>query len=137
MPSFLELTPKWHTATVFIETPDGVEQCEVTGIPLSQLAAIAKRFPAFNNVIEGNGGLMSASEAMAALVGAGLGHFGDAEYEAKADRFPAGTIMAIAMQVWALTFPPAAVPLGNGVDVAADAFAQIAETAALPKLLNS
>jgi len=102
--SFLDLVPKRPTATVTIDTEDGLAQFEVTGVPLSQLAEIGRRFPAFARVIEGGAGLLSATEAMPALVAAGLGHNGDAAYERQAANLPSGVMMHIAGEIVRLTF---------------------------------
>lgn len=114
MTSFLDLVPAWHTATVTIDTNDGSAEFEISGLRLAQLAAICKRFPSFAAVIEGGAGLLSASEAMPALVAAGLGHFGDAQYETQAASLPISTTVSIAGEIMRLSFPPAPVPLSNG-----------------------
>jgi hypothetical protein len=106
MANFLELTPRPYTEVLEIETADGPAMLELAGIKLGTLADIAKRFPAFARVIEGGvGSIMEASEAMPAVIAAGLGHTGDAEYEKKVREFAAPDIMTMAMTVLRLTFP--------------------------------
>jgi hypothetical protein len=106
MANFLELTPYAYTEQIEIETADGPVTLELGGIKLSTLAEIAKRFPAFARVIEGGiGSIMEASEAMPAVIAAGLGHVGDAEYESKVSEFAARDIMTMALTVLRLTFP--------------------------------
>src|SRR4051812_30932489 len=87
---FLELVPAWHSTMVTIDAADGPVEFEVRGIKLAQLGEICKRFPAFARVIEGGAGLLSATDALPALVAAGLGHFGDAKYEEQAASLPIG-----------------------------------------------
>ena len=107
MISFLDLVPKRPTAIVSIEAEDGeVEQYEIKGISLAQLAEIGRTYPSFARVIEGNAGLLSASEALPAIIAAGLGHHGDAQYEKQAAALPSGVVIAIAGEVVRLTFPP-------------------------------
>lgn len=128
---FLDLVPAWHSATVTIDADGGPVEFEVRGIKLAQLAEICKRFPAFARVIEGGAGLLSASDALPALVAAGLGHFGDAKYEAQAASLPIGNTVAIAGEVMRLSFPAAPGPLVNGADGAA-----LPETAAPPDQIS-
>jgi hypothetical protein len=107
MVNFLELTPKFHTERFVLETADGTVELDLGGVNLGTLAAIAKRFPAFTRIIEGAGGgsIIEASEAMPALIAAGLGHADSPEYEAKIGQFAAADIMTMAMTVLRLTFP--------------------------------
>jgi hypothetical protein len=103
--SFLDLVPKRPHATVVIESEDGPAEFEVTGVSLSALADLGRKFPAFARVVEGGAGLLSATEAMPALIAAGLGHHGDPEYEQQAAQLPADIIIALAAEVVKLTFP--------------------------------
>jgi hypothetical protein len=106
MVNFLELTPRSYTEQLEIETADGPVTLELGGIKLGTLGDIAKRFPTFARVIEGGvGSVMEASEAMPAVIAAGLGHTGDAEYENKISEFAAPDILTMAMTVLRLTFP--------------------------------
>lgn len=137
MPSFLDLVPQWHTATVTIDAKSGPAEFEVSGIKLAQLAEICKRFPAFARVIEGGAGLLSAIDALPSLVAGGLGHCGDAKYEAQAASLPIGTLTAIAGEVMRLSFPAAAVPLSNGADVTAPEAAAAPPDQTSPRLLSN
>jgi hypothetical protein len=105
--SFLDLVPKRPTAMVGIEAADGeIVQFEIKGISLSQLAEIGRAYPSFARVIEGGAGLLSASEALPAIVAAGLGHYGDKQYERQAATLPSGVVIQLAGEVVRLTFPP-------------------------------
>jgi len=103
--SFLELVPKRPTAAVSIETEDGAAEFEISGVALSALADLGRKFPTFARVIEGDAGLLSATEAMPALIAAGLGHHGDPQYEQQAAQLPADIVIALAGEVMKLTFP--------------------------------
>jgi hypothetical protein len=103
--SFLDLVPKRPRATVVIEGETGPAEVELTGVSLSQLAEIGHKFPAFTRVMEGNAGLMTATEAMPALIAAALGHHGDPQYEDQAGRLPPDIAIALAGEVVKLTFP--------------------------------
>jgi hypothetical protein len=103
--SFLELVPKRPRMTVTIESESGPAEFELTGILLPELADIAKRYPSFAGVIEGGAGLFTATDAMPAIVAAGLGHHGDAEYEKRAAQLPTDLVLAIAGEIVKLTFP--------------------------------
>lgn len=110
--SFLDLVPKRPTAVVAIEAEDGgVEQYEIKGISLAQLAEIGRTFPSFARVIEGGAGLLTATEALPAIIAAGLGHHGDAQYEKQAASLPSGIVIALAGEVVRLTFPPERPPI--------------------------
>lgn len=77
---------------------------EIGGISLAHLADIARKFPAFARVIEGGAGLLTASEALPAIIAAGLGHPGEAQYERQAGSLPSDLVIAIAGEVVRLTF---------------------------------
>jgi hypothetical protein len=103
--SFLDLVPKRPKATVAIEAADGeMAEFEIGGISLACLADIARKYPAFARVIEGGAGLLTASEALPAIIAAGLGHHGDAQYERQAGSLPSDLVIAIAGEVVRLTF---------------------------------
>lgn len=104
--SFLELMPKRPKATVAIEAADGqIAEFEIKGISLSQLAEIGRKYPTFARVIEGGAGLLTASEALPAIIAAGLGHHADAQYEQQAASLPTDIVIALAGEVVRLTFP--------------------------------
>lgn len=103
--SFLDLVPIRPRATVVIDSEAGPAQFEVTGISLANLAEIARKYPAFAKVVEGNASLMAATEAMPALIAAGLGHYGDPEYERQAGLLPPDLVISLAGEVVKLTFP--------------------------------
>jgi hypothetical protein len=103
--SFLELVPVRPHATVVIEGEAGPAQFEITGITLTALAEIARKYPAFAHVVEGNAGLMTATEAMPALIAAGLGHYGDPDYERHAGLLPSDLVISLAGEIVKLTFP--------------------------------
>jgi hypothetical protein len=103
--SFLDIVPKRPRATVMIDSEDGPAAVELTGVALSHLAEISRKFPSFARVIEGDASLMSASDAMPALIAAGLGHHGDPQYERQAEQLPPDIAIAIAGEVVKLTFP--------------------------------
>lgn len=106
--SFLDLVPTPPSATVQLETADGPVALELTGLRLQTLGELAKRYPAFGRIIEGGpGSIIQASDALPAVVAAGLGHPGDAQYEAKVASFATAHIMQMAMAVVRLTFPQA------------------------------
>jgi hypothetical protein len=105
--SFLDLVPKRPTITVTIESHDGQSlPFEITGVALAELADIAKKYPAFLGVIEGNDGMFRASEALPALIAAGLGHHNDSEYERQAAKLPASVVLGLAGEIVKLTFRP-------------------------------
>jgi len=67
--SFLELVPKRPSATITIEAADGAMAAfEISGVPLVQLAELGRRYPSLTRVLEGNASIISASDAMPALV---------------------------------------------------------------------
>jgi hypothetical protein len=103
--SFLELVQIRPHATVVIEGEAGPAPFEITGVTLSALAEIARKYPAFAKVVEGNAGLMSSTEAMPALIAAGLGHHGDPDYERHAGLLPSDLVIALAGEIIKLTFP--------------------------------
>jgi len=110
--SFLELVPKRPKATIAIEAEDGAKaEFEIAGISLAHLAEIGRKYPTFAHVIEGGAGLLTASEALPAIVAAGLGHAGNAEYERKAASLPTDIVIALAGEVVRLTFPPDRPPI--------------------------
>jgi hypothetical protein len=119
--SFLDLTPKAAVATVTVQGDAGPETYEVTGLTLAQLADIAKRFPAFARVVEGEAPLLTASDALMAIIAAGLGQCGNTDYERKAASMPGGLALSVAGEIMGLTFARAANPLPNGADGAAAA----------------
>jgi len=103
--SFLDLVPKRPTSTVTIEAEDGERvPFEVTGVPLAQLAEISRKYPSLGRVLDGSAGIITASDAMPALVAAALGHHGDAQYERQAGSLPSDLVIAIAGEVVRLTF---------------------------------
>jgi hypothetical protein len=104
--SFLELTAARPHSSVTIETEDGKAEFEITGVSLAELADISKKFPSFLRVIEGDGGMFSASEALPALIAAGLGHHNDSDYERHAARLPASVVLGLAGEIVKLTFRP-------------------------------
>jgi hypothetical protein len=107
--NFLDLDPQPAVDTVTLQTRSGPVELELTGVRLSTLTELARKYPAFARVVEGGAGsIIEASEAMPALIAAGLGHAGDLEYEAKVRQFGAADIMTMAMVVVRLTFPTAA-----------------------------
>jgi len=106
--NFLDLDPQPAVDTVTLQTKGGPVELELSGVRLSTLTDLARKFPAFARVVEGGAGsIIEASEAMPALIAAGLGHAGDQEYEAKVRQFGAADIMTMAMVVVRLTFPAA------------------------------
>jgi hypothetical protein len=104
--SFLELTAARPHSSVSIETEDGKAEFEITGVSLAELADISKKFPSFLRVIEGDGGMFSASEALPMLIAAGLGHHNEVEYERQAARLPANMVLGLAREIITLTFRP-------------------------------
>ena len=104
--SFLELAPKRPRATVTIQAEDGSAEFDITGVSLSELADIVKKFPSFLRVMEGNDGMFSATDALPMLIAAGLGHHASAEYERHAARLPANIVIGLAGEIIKLTFRP-------------------------------
>jgi hypothetical protein len=103
--SFLDLVPKRPTAIVTIDGEAGPAEFEVTGIALSQLAEIGRKFPAFARVIEGGATLLSATDAMPAIIAAGLGHYGESRYEEHAAQLPPDVVLTVSTEIIRLTFP--------------------------------
>jgi hypothetical protein len=103
--SFLELVPVRPRATVVIDSEAGPAQFEIAGISLATLAEIARKYPTFAKVVEGNASLMAATDAMPALIAAGLGHYGKPEYERQAASLPPDLVISLAGEVVKLTFP--------------------------------
>jgi hypothetical protein len=123
MVNFLELVPRANTEALTLETANGPIDVDLTGIGLATLADIAKRFPSFSRFVDGNasGSVFAAAEALPALVAAGLGHPGSAQYEEKIGQFATSDIMKMATTVMRLTFPSppeedAARPLPRAAD---------------------
>ena len=124
--SFLDIAPKPQTETIIVETTSGPAEVALCGVPFTTLAEISKRYSAFAKLIEGGAASMiDASDAMPALVAAGLGHPADEAYERKVRTFPTADIMRMAVVVIRLTFPaPTAdplslpAPLPDGADAA-------------------
>jgi len=126
--SFLDIAPKQATEMITIESMAGPADIELRGVSFTILADIAKKYPPFAKLIEGDGGSMiSAGDAMPALIAAGLGHAGEQAYEDKVRSFPTADIMNMARTVIRLTFPaaaadplspaPEAAPIPDGADV--------------------
>jgi len=134
--NFLDLDPQPAVDIVTLQTRSGPVELELTGVRLSTLTELARKYPAFARVVEGGAGsIIEASEAMPALIAAGLGHAGDLEYEAKVRQFGAADIMTMAMVVVRLTFPTAEpAPLAGAAPNGA-AGASLAQTSLQP--LNS
>ena len=110
--SFLDLVPKRPKAVASIEAADGeVVQFEIEGISITQLAEIGRTYPSFARVIEGGAGLLSATEALPAIIAAGLGHHGDVQYARQAATLPSGVVIALAGEIVRLTFPPDRPPI--------------------------
>lgn len=142
--NFLDLVPTPPRETLTLATAGGPVELQLTGLGLPMLAALATRYPAFARIIEGGtGSIIQASDALPAVVAAGLGHPGDPQYEAKVATFATAHIMQMAMTVVRLTFPQseaqAAVPLAetaalapNGADRGADGDALPAVTSLRP-----
>lgn len=124
MVNFLDIAPKSASENFMVQSQDGPVEVELSGVPFLMLADIARRYPMFARILDGAAGsMLEASEAMPALIAAGLGHPGSSEYEAKARSFPAADIMGMAMVVIRLTFPqvtagplPVAPPVADGAD---------------------
>jgi hypothetical protein len=125
--NFLDLVPEPPRETLTLATKHGPAEVELTGLRLATLADLAKRYPAFARIIEGGpGSIIQASDALPAVVAAGLGHPGDPQYEAKVATFATAHIMQMAMTVVRLTFPqseaatsdplPEALAAPNGAD---------------------
>jgi len=131
--NFLDLDPQPAVDTVTLQTRSGPVELELTGVRLSTLTELARKYPAFARVVEGGAGsIIEASEAMPALIAAGLGHAGDLEYEAKVRQFGAADIMTMAMVVVRLTFPTAEpAPLAGAAPNGA-AGASLAQTSLQP-----
>jgi len=104
--SFLELMPARPHATVTVTSDEGEAEFEITGVSLVELADITKKYPSFLGVIEGNDRMFSASEALPALIAAGLGHHNDSDYERHAARLPASVVLGLAGEIVKLTFRP-------------------------------
>jgi hypothetical protein len=106
MVDFLDIVPKAHTEEFDLDTVNGTVRLELSGLDLMSLAAIAKRFPTFARVIQGgSGSIIEASEAMPAVIAAGLGHPGAVDYEEKVTQLATADIMKMALTVTRLTFP--------------------------------
>jgi hypothetical protein len=106
MVDFLDIIPKAHTEEFNLDTVNGTVRLELSGLDLTSLASIAKRFPTFARVIQGgSGSIIEASEAMPAVIAAGLGHPGAVDYEEKVAQLATADIMKMALTVTRLTFP--------------------------------
>lgn len=104
--TFLDIRPKTPTAEITIPSEDGDVELDIQGLSLETLGEISKRYPIFHRVIEGGvGSLMDAAEAFPALMAAGCGHAGDAEYEGHAAKFSAMVQINIVTAIVRLTFP--------------------------------
>jgi len=115
--SFLELVPKRPSATITIEAADGAMAAfEISGVPLVQLAELGRRYPSLTRVLEGNASIISASDAMPALVAAALGHSGDLEYERKAMALPSGVLLALTNEIIKLIFPQRPIAASSETD---------------------
>lgn len=106
--SFLDLVPKRPSATVTIDSEQGLAEFEVTGVSLTQLVEIGKRYPAFGRTMDGGaavGRFLAITEAMPAIIAAGLGHPGNREYERAAETMPSQVVIALANKILELTLP--------------------------------
>lgn len=124
MIGFLDLTPRPATEMVKLQTASGTVDVELCGLSLATLSELAKRFPSFGRIIEGaSASVIEASDALPALIAAGLGHPGSAEYEEKARAFGAGDMLAMVRAVMRLTLaqPESESPLPAPVLVNGDA----------------
>lgn len=124
--NFLDLQPRVESEVIPLETASGPVDVELTGLSLSALSDVCKRFPAFRRIIEGgSGSFMEATDAMPAIIAAALGHSGDANYEEKARGFGAADMLAMVRAVMRLTLPtaentsPLPAAIVNGADDAA------------------
>jgi hypothetical protein len=135
--SFLDLVPKRPRATVVIEGEAGPAECSITGISLAHLAEISRKFPAFARVVEGGAGLLSVMEALPAIIAAGLGHHGDAQYERQAAELPPNMVIELASEVFKLTFGGPSIALAEA-PAAPDASANgtLPEALSQPRLSN-
>jgi hypothetical protein len=137
--SFLDLVPKRPTSTVTIEAEDGERvPFEVTGVPLAQLAEISRKYPSLGRVLDGSAGIITASDAMPALVAAALGHHGDAQYEQHAMTLPPDVLLALSGEIVRLTFPrnPIVAP-GENEPALVEGVNGAQPAAILPQRLNS
>lgn len=123
--SFLDLVPALPTTIVVVSTSTGPVEIQLSGVSLRALADIAKRFPSFRRVLEGDtGSIMDDPEALAALIAAALGHPGEDEYEQHIATFPSGDIMRMGIAIVRITFaqaddaplPAAGAVAGDGLD---------------------
>lgn len=83
---------------------------EIRGIRVAEMAKIMRRFPDMRRALFSEGAPedvrgVSLLEAWPAIVAAGLGHVGDAQYEAAAERLPRGEMMKLGSAILALTNP--------------------------------
>jgi hypothetical protein len=132
--NFLDLVPTPPSETLTLATAHGPAEVQLTGLRLATLADLAKRYPAFARIIEGGAGsIIQASDALPAVVAAGLGHPGDAQYEAKVASLPTAHIMQMAMTVVRLTFPQAE---ATALDPLAEALANGADGDAVPAVTS-
>src|SRR5262249_24094615 len=110
--SILDLVPQPPTTNVKIGTTEGIQELELSGIPLRTLADIAKRFPKFARLLDwGTGSLLDDPAAFAALAAASLGHANNAEWETRIAGLPLRECIAIANGIMALTWPADTSPL--------------------------
>lgn len=83
---------------------------EIRGIKVGEMAKIMRRFPDMRRALFTEGApedVRGASllEAWPAIVAAGLGHVGEAQYEAAAERLPRAEMMKLGSAILAMTNP--------------------------------
>jgi hypothetical protein len=104
MSAFLDIAEARETITV------GNQSFEVRAVTLGDLADLALRFEPVKQLLDGKG-FKSASliemgrPAVSAVIAAGVGHCGEPEYEAKANRLSGGDQLKILRKLYELSFP--------------------------------
>jgi hypothetical protein len=107
--SLLDIAPRDERRQII--TIDGKE-LEIRGLSVGDLGKLCKRFPdlriaLFNKNAPEDVQTAGMLEAWPAIIAAGVGKLGDAEFEAAADRMPHSQLLAIGAAVMKLTNPEA------------------------------
>jgi hypothetical protein len=108
MADLLDIAPQ--TAVEIIKI-DG-RRIKVRGISVSTLATLVARFPKLKDLLQGDFGdsfvlrlIEGVGSATSAIIAAGCGHFGDAEYEQSVENLLPEHQLKLLKAIFGLTFP--------------------------------
>lgn len=116
------------------------QEVEIRPLTVGQLAQVMRRFPElrhsfFRSDVPEDVRGVALLEAWPAIIAAGLGHLGEAPYEAAAERLPQAEMLKLGHAIMALTNPeeaPKPGPLPGSAAVIAEALAGEVSTSSPP-----